>query len=525
MNSSVTHRPAIQDSAADPSSHTANRLDLWIFPTLGVLSLIASCIIYSLKKQEWADEVFTRFEVGDRSLPHLMHALTRLGGAGMPLFSLTAWPWARVFGLSDLSLRLYSCAGMCGAFLVLIATLRRLFTARAAFLGAALGMFACMTVIDQNAEARGYGLYLLLCALAVAQMLRVAGTSSPAARDLLLLALTQAGMVLGHVLALIFSGLLLLALVATDLSLGRIRWRVYLCFCCGWLAILPWIPAIRASMDIAKPYGWLTAPTPFGFLVGFSCWLFGGIYVPLDRYSTAIGVVGWAGGLFCVVALVVAAIRGFRNAAAPQKAALLTGLALLAAPVAFYAVSQLFTPVWVPRYMMPATLGVAILSAALASTFSSLSGNRGKVLGLCLLMLPILAAFEARPEYLDVARVDQVSAGRPLVCDWMRDFTVMLRYSSDPGSIEYPLDWPAALNGPKVSVGAYHLLQNYRRGGYMTANLYDVSDVLNQPSFLVLDSTETNWFQVRIAGNPRYDWKVIEQIDATRRVIEVRRRQ
>ena len=514
------------DSPNAPSVQAASRLsalDRWLFPVLGVLSLIASCILYSLHKQEWADEVFSRIELSDRSLPHLMHALMHLGGAGMPLFSLTAWPWARLFGLSDLSLRLYSCAGVGGAFLVHLFTLRRRCSVRASFLGVAFALFACSVVIDQNAEARGYGLYLLLCTLAIAQLLRVMDTPRPSARDLLLLALTQAGMVLGHVLALIFCGLLLLALVAGDVAERRLRWRVYLCFCAGWLAILPWIPAIRASAAIAKPYGWLSPPTAVNVLIAFSCWFFSGIYHPLLGTGTA-DLAGCVCGMICVAIPVIAALQSLRGATPSRRAVLLVGLALVAAPLPFLLVSYLISPIWVARYMIPMALGVAMLAAALFDSIQPLRGKIGEIAGFVLLLLPIGAALAARPEHLDVARVDQIAAGRPLVCDWTRDFMVMVRYSSDPAKLEYPLDWTAALQGPRVSVGGYNLLQNYRREGYLRPYLYDASAVLDQQSFLVLDSTDTNWFQLRIAGNPLYEWKQIAQIDATRRICEVRRR-
>lgn len=522
MTPSVAQQPARQDSAAT-SAPAAGVLDRRVFPTLAILSLIASCIIYSLKKQEWADEVFSRIELSDPSLRHLMHALTRLGGAGMPLFSLTAWPWAHLFGVSDLSLRLYSCAGICGTFLVLLAALRRRFSARASFLGVAFALFACTVVIDQNAEARGYGLYLLLCAVAIAQLLRIMDTPRPTGRDLLLLALTQAGMVLGHVLALLFCGLLLLALVVADVAERRLRWRVYLCYCAGWLAILPWIPAIRASMAIAKPYGWLTPPTAVHVLLALSCWLFSGIYHPLLGTPTA-DLIGIVCGLICVAIPVVAALQALRRAAPSRRAVLLVGLALVAGPLAFTLVSYLITPIWVARYMLPMALGLAMLAASCFDSIRPMRGKAGGLLGFVLLLLPLLAAVVAKPEYLDMARVDQIAAGRHVVCDWTRDFMLMVRYSPHPAAVEYPLDWPAALEGPRVSVGAYNLLQNYRREGYLTPNLYDVSAVLDQKTFLVLDSTETNWFQLRIAGNPRYEWKQVAQIDATRRVYEVRQR-
>jgi Dolichyl-phosphate-mannose-protein mannosyltransferase len=520
MTSSLTSdSPATQHEARSTSA-----LDRWILPLLGVLSLIASCIVFSLRKQEWADEVFTRIEVSDRSLFHLMHALTRLGGAGMPLFYLTAWPWAHLFGVSDLSLRLFSCAGDCAAFLVLVKALSRTFTARAAFLGASFGLFACMVVIDQNAEARGYGLYLLLCALAIAQLLRMAETPRLATRDLVLLALSQAGVVLGHVLGIFYAGLMVAALIAADLRERRFRAKVYACAVAGWIALLPWIPAIRASMAVARPHGWILLPSAADLLIGLSFWLFAGIYMPL-LHGTRFGIMlGWSVGVFCVLGLIAAALYGIRDPSPSRRFAYSLGFALIFAPVAFFAISYLVTPIWVPRYLLPSALGIALLAVGWAERNRFARGAGGVVLGAVILLLPVAVARCARPEFVDVARIDAIRAGRPLVCDWVRDFPVVWRYSATPGLVEYPLDWPAALQGPVTSVGAYHLLWNYRRDGYLTGNILDESVVLSQPSFLVLDNKETNWFQLVIAANPKFAWKVVAQIDPSRRVIEVERR-
>ena len=180
MATSVAH-PAESPVARPSESEERSRawIGRWLFPGLGVVSLLASCVILSLKRPMWGDEVFTHVELSDPSLGHLLSAVTRLGGAGMPLFYLTAWPWAHLFGLSDLSLRLYSSAGVCGAFLILFVTLRRFVRPSSAFLGAGFGLFASLIVVEQNSEARGYGLYVLLGALAVAQLIRVAQKAPP----------------------------------------------------------------------------------------------------------------------------------------------------------------------------------------------------------------------------------------------------------------------------------------------------------------------------------------------------------
>jgi Dolichyl-phosphate-mannose-protein mannosyltransferase len=521
MTPSATSEIQAKQPGAPPA---AAPLDRWLLPLLGVLSLVASCIVYSLKKQEWADEVFTRIEVSDRSLFHLMHALTRLGGAGMPLFYLAVWPWAHVFGVSDLSLRLFSCAGVCAAFLVLVRALSRRFTARAGFLGAGFGMFACMIVVDQNAEARGYGLYLLLCALAIAQLLRIAETSRPSTRDLTLLALSQAGVVLGHVLGLFYAGLMVAALIAADLRERRFRVKAYACAMAGWLLLLPWMPAIRASMAIAKPHGWIGKPSAGDLAIGLSYWLFAGIYFPL-LHATHFGVIlGWGAGVFCVAGLIAAALYGIRDPSPARRLAYFLGFALILAPLVLFIVSYVVTPIWVARYMVPSTLGIALLAAGWAERNRFARGAGGVLLGVLILLLPPAGALCARPQSLNVARIDAVAAGRPLVCDDIHDFTVMWRYSATPSAVEYPMDWATALKGPPASTGAYHLLWNYRRDGYLTGNILDEPAVLSQPSFLVLEGNDDNWFQLEIASNPKLVWRVLAQVGATRRIVEVDRR-
>lgn len=493
----------------------------WIFPALGVVSLLGSCILWSSRKQLWADETFTHTELSDPSFRHLLHAVPHLGGGGMPLFYLTAWPWAHLFGLSDLSLRLYSSAGVCAAFVVLLLALRRIFSAQAAFLGVAFGIFACFIVVDENAEARAYGLYLLLAALAVAQALYVARTPRPNPLDLALVMLSQAGLVLGHVLGIFYGGLMLLALAAADRWNGRMRWKVYVFTVVGWLALVPWIPAIQASMAVGKPHSWIPMPKVSDLVVGFSYWLFAGIYYPVMR-NLSIGLVaGWLCAMAVVVILVCGSFSSLRSADAARRPVFLMGLALMAGPVLFFVVSHVLSPVYVPRYMVPSALGVALLAAGWAEGRGPVSEKKAATVAILILLLPLGTATLAKPVNLDVARIDSVAAGRPVVCDWLRDFMALERYSAQPALVQYPLDWDAALAGPLPATGDVRFLENYRREGYLTQNIRDVKDVLSQKSFLVLDDADTNWFELEIAHNPRFAWKVVVQIDKDRRLVEV----
>ncbi len=489
----------------------------WIFPFLGVASLLGSCILWSLRKPMWGDEVFTVTELRDPSLMHLLHAVPRLGGGGMPLFYLTAWPWAHIFGFSDVSLRLYSSAGVCGAFLVLFAALRRRFNAPGAFLGVAFGLCASLIVLDQNSEARGYGLYLLLCALVIEQALRIAETVCPSASALTLLALTQAGLVLGHILGLVYAGFILLALVAADLYRRRLRARVYLACTAGWLALVPWIPAIRASAAVGQPHGWIAMPTLPDLGASLSFWLFTGLYWQLPHVPAGIIVAGWFCATACVLALVVGSMRRLRTDAPEESAVYFLGFALVLGPVAFFVLSHVAAPIFLPRYMIPSALGIAILAASWARNRSG-KGIAG--LSAAVLLLPLATALLAHPDGLDVARVDGIAAGHTIVCDSLKDFLVMTRYSALPARVEYPLDEAAANTVPGADAD-FRLMTNYRREGYLAANLPDGSQILGRRSFLLLDNGDAAWFHAAIENNPRLSWKTIAQIDSARRLIGV----
>lgn len=496
----------------------------WLFPSLGVISLLGSCVLWSLKRQMWGDEVFSHVELSDPSLGHLLSAVTRLGGAGMPLFYLTAWPWAHVFGLSDVSLRLYSSAGVCGAFLILLVTLRRFVSPSSAFLGAAFGLFASLIVVEQNSEARGYGLYLLLCALAIAQIVKVAQTDRPRWHDLVLLALSQAGLVLGHVLGLAYAGLILLAFIVADAIQRRIRLGVYVWAVAGWLALIPWIPAIRASAAVGRPHGWIPVPTLADLGSSLSFWLFTGLYWQLGPHPVvALLIAGWFFAVAVVIVLVTTAAWSFTTAAPGKRLIYLLGFSLVAAPVFFYVVSIAMTPIFLPRYMMPSTLGIAILAGVWAERTRAGKGTRSLVLGSAVLLLPIAAALLAHPEGLSVKRVDSIAAGRTVVCDNLKDFLVMTRYTAWPETPHYPLDADAARDVPGVDADV-RLMQNYGREGYFAGKLPQMQELLRQPSFLVLANSDAPWFTMRIGNNPHFVWKVLAQVDGTRRLIEVQQK-
>src|SRR5271154_1009630 len=117
-----------------------------------VLSLLASCVLWSARKQAWMDEVFTWKEASDRSLWHLYYAIQHGADGGQPLFYTTAWLCAKVFGGGALTLRLSSSFSMCGAVLVTWRTIRLFYGMWPTAFGVLLFWGTSGLLLEQNVE-------------------------------------------------------------------------------------------------------------------------------------------------------------------------------------------------------------------------------------------------------------------------------------------------------------------------------------------------------------------------------------
>ena len=493
-------------------------------PVLAIASLIASCIVWSAKKLPWGDECFTYIEVRESSPMHLYHAVQHLGGAGMPLFYLTVWPWAHLFGLSPLSLRLYSSVGICAAFVTLYLALRPRFTAPAAFLAVSLAMFSNYILLQQNAEARTYGLYLFLAALSVAAWLRVAETEQLSRKMLLALCLSQAGLVLGHVLGLMFGAMMLTALIISDRLRSSRRPKVYFCLAAGWLALLVWFPAIRVSAAVAKPHGWNVTPQFSDLAAQLSFHSFIGPFV-----GHPIGfLIAFLLGIECIGVLIFAEAVALKRSDRAPSPALILAFSLLLVPLILFVVSRTITPIFVPRYLLPSIFGIAILLASWLHRRNLAQSRFAYALAAIALLQPIATALAVEPFYIDVQRFEAVVANRPVIIDWLLDFTAILRSGKNSSQIVYPLDWDAALRGNQYEVPDYHLMRAYQEQGFLAGEILNTPAILQKSSFLVLDNSKSNWFHERIASDPCFTWRPIAHFDSTgdtRTLIEVVRSQ
>jgi hypothetical protein len=534
-----------------------------------VTSLITSCILWSPHKQVWMDEIFTWKEVSDRSLWHLYYAIQHGADGGQPLFYTTAWLWAKAFGTGVLTLRLYSSVTVCAALLVTWATIRRFYGLWATAFGVLVFWGTADVLLDQNVEARFYGLYLLTVAITVNLYARLVARPVPTRLLLALAFFSQAALVLTHVLGVICSALILLALIVADTAKGLLRFKLYLAYAAGWLALLVWIPAIRSSMAAGKPHGWIAMPTLTDLRTSYlyaDClqWL-----RLCNRHSSRIGFFLVSRGAEFVIYVPPAVVfllclrriirSGWRTVSEPRGALLLLAYSLLCLPPVLFVLSHLITPVFAPRYMLPSGIGLTIVLTASASALGADAQTRSRwtphwvwvAIIVLLMAAPMLTVLAVGPislnlAYLDVKGVERMApAGIPVVAAWQEDFSKFMRLSPNPEARYYfPLDWPVALAGPRSFVLDYHLMQAYRNSGYYSRNIWDSNSflcyyadflVLDAPNANTLDSgndnsanfKKPNWFDVNIRATPQFDWKVIASFDApavTRKLITVHRK-
>jgi hypothetical protein len=376
-------------------------------------------------------------------------------------------------------------------------------------------------------------------------------------------------LVLTHILGLIYSGLILAALILFDSAKGRLRWKLYGAYAAGWLALLVWLPAIRSSMAAGKPHGWIVMPSVTDLRTSYLFadslpWL---KFFKLHSLDLGFQIVTRAAELVIYGSLAVVflfALRnvaksGWRNLSDRRSALLLVAYSLLAMPVVLFVLSHLITPVFVARYLLPSGIGLAIVLTAFAeelTAYAQAYGRRvlrpiGVAIVFFLMTLPVLTVPALGPAstyrgYLDVSRLEQlIPPDGTVVAGWQEDFARLMRLTTHPAQYYFLLDWPTAVAGPRSFVLDYHLMQAYRNSGYYSNNIQDSHAFLcSHADFWVLDAPNTramqmgsrvdtlemekpNWFDLNIKARPEFQWKVIASFDATevsRQLIVVHRR-
>lgn len=482
------------------------------------LSLTVNCVLISGKKPFWNDELVAWFPITDPSVGHMLRALANGVDGAPPLYHILARLWLAIWGKSELSLRLFSSSAMCFALVVLWIKLRKYFPLRATAFGLLTIWCGSGLLLMQNSEARNYGLFCAMAAVAIAAYVALVEYEKPPAWLLVAATVAQAALLFSHIYGLLYSGALLAALIISDLLESRFRLKVYLSVTAGWIVLLPWLPTLQRVAAVAKPYGWIPVPDldRLGVVLGF--------YLPV-----------WPLVAFAALAAlgsICASREPSRReevAQPPVARALLTlAVGFMFVPVIAFIVSQFSKPIFVDRYLLPSAMGAAVLLVQLAAlvlgrteakaAWKPLELFSGQGL-LNLAWAALLACFIAYP----VVVAERVPAGRvpnpvvepllppgvPVVTEFVYDFMVLSYYSKLPDRPYYFVVDPEVALDPR-SPHDQPFLNNERmlwaRNGYFTDRTSTTAEFLcRNENFLVLQRDGLYWFQERVRKDLAFD--------------------
>ena len=340
-------------------------LKIWEFLFLFALtiSIIAAACWQSSKQYLNNDELCTALLVANPRFSEMWSAIERGGEVNPPLFFVGEWLIAQTFGMGELALRAISIVSTVVAGGLLFVTVRPLTGPRLAALAVALVFGLSRFVFDFAADARYYGVFLLLVCWGAFLAVRLAGVEVPRRKNYALVFVAHFLMVYLHLFGLLFSGALLLAMAMSDWLCGKLRWGLYGCVVAAWLSFGAWAPFMLRQVKSAGAY------TPPGYhTIGY--------FLEQLAFQTPLGLafllVALLGGLALILAQPCPASEEANNCDAPRSWIVLALLAvcLMGVPVASWLGSFFITALFMPRYVFPAVASwVMIVALGLLALF------------------------------------------------------------------------------------------------------------------------------------------------------------
>ena len=535
---------------------TFAKINKWeyVITALVAVSLIGACIIVSDKKYFWNDELYSYYLLADQSFTHMLVAFHDKINNTPPLYFLLGWVWGKIFGSTELSLRLFSSVGMCVACVIVWITLRRTYNFWSAAIGVLSVFCTSSLVLSQNAEARMYGLFLTVCSLGLLQYDSLNRSSKHTWGTLLPNTCVHAAIVNTHIFGLFYSGAIAFSLIVRDRYFNFFRPKIYLSIVLSWLSLALYLPSFLNQADAGNPRTWVPIPRSKDLvdLLSLSSSSFVNIYVLL--------LLSLASGLHFLVCKsndtsFAQATKQKHSNLSTQISLLIFAYAFLAVPVFVWIISRTIKPIFWERYMIPSALSWSILLAYLSSRLIStpvLSKEISNKLGIpgffiatrravfllvltaILLVHPISYARNLSPEQLPGANDNKYGySDLPIVTQFSHDFIQRIHYSRERDRYFFILDWQAALD----SASGLFPPQEYKHMDALKRNYPEVfqntitsEDFLSKHNrFLVLDYLDYDktctlerslknlhcprWLEMRIMNNPHYKITPIGDID------------
>ena len=445
---------------------TARSGHAWLVPLGLWISLTVSCLILSGSKTFWNDELFSYYLVSDPSFRGMLAAFADKINNSPIVYFVTGWLWAQAFGASELSLRLFSSFGVSAAALLTWVMLRRQYGSWPASLATVCVFGFSILILLQNVEARMYGLYLALAALAIIQFDRLQRDQTCSTAAAVAIACTHAALLHTHLYGIFYSATIVAGGVLVDWCRGRWQPRVYFAVSAAWLSLLAYIPTFLVQADAGRPRTWIPPPT-IGDLAYF--YTFELRYVSVVLVALA-SVYLWRRyrhrSAFARPHLDRATVRSLLV----TRPTLALACLILLVPIGVWLVSLTVKPIFYNRYMLPSLLGAAVVIAHLLAAFDTAirrrdaAGTRqarGPLASVSrLYRMPVLRAatlafllagpaagpllFPPSWGWSSISDYDQGHAELPIVVQFSNTFLRHLHYAPRPDRYVYLLDWETA---------------------------------------------------------------------------------
>ncbi|TFI54878.1 hypothetical protein BLD44_007770 [Mastigocladus laminosus UU774] len=522
----------------------------YVLPVFIVLSLITSCIIISDKKYFWNDELYSYYLLNDKSFINMLAAFHDKINNTPPLYFILGWLWVRVFGSTEISLRLFSSIGICIAAVIVWLILRKSYNFLSTSIGVVSVFCSSNIVIYQNSEARMYGLFTALCALGLLQYTVLNKTSKDINWKYLLPNIcVHAAIVNTHLFGLFYSGAILLSLIIRDNYLKCFRIRIYISIFLSWFSLVIYIPSFINQSDAGYPRSWIPIPSlnDLTNLLNFSSSSFINLILLLLLF---IHFIIYA--IFCKKYNLTYSSNLINQDNKRKKEItpfLLIAFIFITTPILIWVISHTFKPILVDRYMIPSALGWSILLCQISSyviikpkflktKFSQLQKTYKFIITVWLVIVfvllitaPINYAINVPKEKLPEPNIQKTNYNiLPVVVQSSHDFLKIFHYSPQRKKYFFILDWESAVDIRSGNFGSqeYKHLDAFRRNypDIFQENIVESENFLNRnKKFLVLDYTYyikdcnfnefhcPQWLEIRVNNNPDYKITVLDNID------------
>jgi Dolichyl-phosphate-mannose-protein mannosyltransferase len=494
----TTRKHPVESSGAIHITSNEQARGWWIAVLLISFACFAGiCIWLSAHRMMWDDEFDAWHLIADPSWRHALASWNAGADGGPPMYYAIGRLIVKITGLHPLALRLYSTACFWLAAILWVQIFKRHFGGTIAICAAAFAFLCNPEFIDQFAQVRFYGQLVLAFTFAVWVALYLEEKRPSLRRCFILSALAGAILVVSHPLGIFYS-----ANIAAAQALSKAPWRNRITAVSGtvlsWGTLLIFLRGLRSG---AQTTNWLRTPPVMAVVHFYNNYplLFG-----RERYLSVLLNIA----LLCLIGYTCWWFLRRRNSAQFGSGSLwllfCIAFAMMLIPVEFFAVSHLYKPLFLSRYMLPYTLGFAALAAAGTWLLTQHLPKRTSK-GLAAVAAALIASFavisvqeQARSSVSALEPLLRLAQSEPVVFQYATEILQTHYYTpSRAGNLFYVLlPPPPGERGTLNAVAAQ---------GYEPEMVVDRQFLIEHSGFLYVETpSQPEFFERDLKGNPEW---------------------